>query len=489
MFCCVLPIVRVQYQTYKVDYQRGKVALMNVPYKILYIEDSKLNKALVRQLLSTAGYEVVDASDGLSGIETAKREYPDLILMDMNIPILDGYEATTRIKGTKELAKTPVVALTANDQKGDRERSLTAGCDGYIPKPIDVDNFVIQVESYLRGKQEGVESEEAAGYLKEYNQKLVTRLVEKVHELEQNNLLLEARVAEKMAELQTTQEQLLRAEKLESMGRLAAGIAHEINTPIQFVGDNTRFLKDSFVDLNRFSTKVGELIESAQKDQIPLALVKELKTAMQQADLEYLNEEIPHAIGQTLEGVERVAKIVRAMKEFSHPASENKAIDLNHAIESTITVARNEWKYVAHVVTDLDTQLPPVTCHPSEFNQVILNMIINAAHAVGEVVNDSGMEKGTITIATRCLGDWVEIRISDTGVGIPDDVKPKIFDHFFTTKEIGKGTGQGLSVAHAVIVNRHGGSISVDSKVGLGTSFLIRLPIKGSATSDEEVAA
>ena len=462
---------------------------MSTPRKVLYVEDSKVNKALVRELLQTEGYCVVEASDGLSGIEAAKRERPDLILMDMNIPVLDGYEATTRIKSCKALSDTPIIALTANDKKGDRERSLAAGCDGYIAKPFDIDSFASKVESYLHGKQEGMKSEEEAEYLKEYNQKLVRRLEEKVNELEKYNLLLEASVEKKVVELQAAQDQLLRAEKMESMGRLAAGIAHEINTPIQFVGDNTRFLHDTFAELIELSNKTGELIECAQKGSIPEELIEEINSAMQRADLEYLNEEIPNAIEQSLEGIERVAKIVRAMKEFSHPVTEKKAIDINRAIESTITVARNEWKYVAEMVTDFDTVLPPVPCHPGEFNQVILNMIINAAHAIAEVVDNDTQEKGTITIGTRHNGDWVEICITDTGAGISDDIKSKIFDHFFTTKEIGKGTGQGLSVAHTVVVKKHGGTIEVDSKIGSGASFLIRLPIRDSDNATEEVAA
>ncbi len=166
------------------------------------------------------------------------------------------------------------------------------------------------------------------------------------------------------------------------------------------------------------------------------------------------------------------------MKEFSHPGTdEKKGIDINKAIENTVTVARNVWKYVANVTMDLDPNLPPVHCLPGEFNQVILNLIINSAHAIADKVGDGSRNKGTIGVGTRKDGDFVEIRISDDGSGIAEDIRPKIFDPFFTTKDVGKGTGQGLAISHSVIVKKHGGTIDFESKLGEGTTFIIKLPI------------
>ncbi len=171
------------------------------------------------------------------------------------------------------------------------------------------------------------------------------------------------------------------------------------------------------------------------------------------------------------------------MREFSHPGPlEKTALDLNHAIQSTILVSRNEWKYVADLKVDLDPDLPPVQCVPGEFNQVILNLIVNAAHAIADVVSGKPDGKGTITVSTRQDGDYAEIRVSDTGTGIPEAARPSIFNLFFTTKPVGKGTGQGLSLAHNVVVQKHGGTITFDTEVGVGTTFKIRLPIgRGSA--------
>ncbi|HUP78060.1 MAG TPA: PAS domain S-box protein, partial [Pirellula sp.] len=238
--------------------------------------------------------------------------------------------------------------------------------------------------------------------------------------------------------------QLRHAQKMESIGQLAAGIAHEINTPTQYIGDNTRFLQDAFVGLNQLLQKYEELLQAAKTNSITPQLISELETISENADIPYLTVEIPKAIDQSLEGVERVAKIVCAMKDFSHPGTQDKTcIDLNKSIESTLTVARNEWKYVAEMATNFDANLPPVPCLPGEISQVILNLIVNAAHAIAEVVGDGAKGKGTITIGTRQMGDCVEIRIGDTGAGIPEKIRSRIFEPFFTTKEIGKGTGQG----------------------------------------------
>jgi len=273
------------------------------------------------------------------------------------------------------------------------------------------------------------------------------------------------------------EDNLRQAQKLEAIGQLAAGIAHEINTPTQYVGDNLRFLKESFGELD------GLLTQLVKVGGAPAGKL------LGDADFDYLKEEIPRALNQSLEGVDRVAKIVRAMKEFSHPAREKTATDLNRAIQSTITVASNEWKYVAEVDMDLDANLPAVHCSPAEFNQVVLNMVVNAAHAIGDVVGDGAKGKGKIKVKTRPDGDWAVIEISDSGCGMPPHIQQRIFDPFFTTKEVGKGTGQGLAIAHNVVVDKHGGTIKVVSAPGAGTTFIIRLPIGGKSEPEAAGAA
>jgi two-component system, NtrC family, sensor kinase len=276
--------------------------------------------------------------------------------------------------------------------------------------------------------------------------------------------------------------QLRQAQKLESVGQLASGIAHEINTPIQYIGDNIRFIEESFAGLGQLLRDFQNLAGAVQSHSVTPELLAAVESSGKAVDIAYLSQQIPLAVRQSLEGVNHVSTIVRAMKEFSHPGGREKvAIDLNHAIETTVTVARGEWKYVAGVETDFDPGLPRVPCLPGEFNQVILNLIVNAAHAIGDVVKKAEGTKGVIKISTRQDGPWAQISISDTGTGIPESIRHRIFDPFFTTKDVGRGTGQGLAIAWSTVVDKHGGQLNFESTVGRGTTFIIRLPIHPAA--------
>ena len=273
--------------------------------------------------------------------------------------------------------------------------------------------------------------------------------------------------------------QLRQAQKLEGIGQLAAGIAHEINTPTQFVGDNIRFLKDSWGPVAEFLEFCGTVQSEWAAGPVSPEHLQRFSELHRKCDLEYVSEHIPKAIDLSLEGVKRIAKIVKGFKEFSHPGSEEKrAINLNQAIETTISVARHEWKYCAELVTAFDDDLPLVPCLIGEFNQVMLNLIVNSAHAISSAVEKNGTGKGTITISTRREGEWAQVAVADTGAGIPVEIRSRVFEPFFTTKEVGKGTGQGLALAHAAIVNRHQGQLWFESELGQGTTFFIRLPLE-----------
>lgn len=281
-----------------------------------------------------------------------------------------------------------------------------------------------------------------------------------------------------ISQRKTMEGRLLQAQKLESIGQLAAGIAHEINTPIQYISDNTCFLKAQFAELLQLIEGVNTFLNTDSADDVMEANMRELKRQADEADISFLVEEVPKALDQSLEGLQRVAEIVRSMREFSHPGKREKiALNINEAITSTLTVSRNEWKYVADVKTDLDPTLPLVPCYPGDFNQVILNIIVNAAQAIAEVIDTTKEEKGEIFIKTRGTHKAVEISISDTGGGIPTHLHSRIFDPFFTTKEVGKGTGQGLAIAHQVVVERHNGTIDVQSEIGKGSTFIITIPL------------
>ncbi|MGD9240229.1 MAG: ATP-binding protein, partial [Desulfobacterales bacterium] len=282
------------------------------------------------------------------------------------------------------------------------------------------------------------------------------------------------------------QAQLHQSQKMEAIGQLAAGIAHEINTPTQFVGDNTRFLQDTFDDLIEICSLHKELIKTAKSRSLSEELIQNFEKRLDELDIAYLEEEVPLSIQQTLKGIDRISNIVQAMKIFAHPGGIAKEpIDINKEIKKTITITRNEWKYVARLVTEFDSALPLVPCYRAEFNQVILNLIINAAHAIADANGQHSSEKGTITISSGCDGNWAEIRISDTGPGIPEGIRHRIFDLFYTTKQPGRGTGQGLAIAHSVIVEKHKGVLNLETEEGQGTTFVIRLPIDSDRLENE----
>jgi len=521
--------------------------------KILVIDDSKESLALAKAKLAVEGFKVICADSGKAGLEYASIEKPDLILLDVDMPGMSGFDVCRALKGNSELCRIPIIFLSGSDCPKDKVEGLKLGAMDYVTKPFDILELRARVNAALSHTEmaqmfasipsilisiskDGRVLRWNAGAEKMLNRRsdqVIGKLIgecevgwewkemaaaiaacaergkpesldevrfsrangkEGVLAFTFNPILAENRrpkgiliFGTDISEQKLMENQLAQAQKLESIGQLAAGIAHEINTPTQFVGDNTRFLSDGFQDLLSLMKKYKELLNATSDGRSDQELAREIRSLAEEIDVEYLQEEIPQAIRQSLDGIERVAKIVRAMKDFSHPgAKEKTTIDINKAITSTITVARNEWKYVAELETVFDQELPPVPCLPGEFNQVILNMITNAAHAIGKAVGDTDEGKGVITIRTHADGDHVEIRISDTGTGIPEEIRAKIFDPFFTTKEVGRGTGQGLAICHDVIIKKHGGSLHCETEVGKGTTFVIRLPLEAATA---EIAA
>jgi PAS domain S-box-containing protein len=285
-------------------------------------------------------------------------------------------------------------------------------------------------------------------------------------------------LAQDMTARKALEGQLAQAQKLEAVGQLAAGIAHEINTPTQYIGDNIEFVQVSLDRLKTVFDQCQRLLNAGKNNAITADMITELENVSRQMKVSYLLEELPIATQEAMDGVARVTAIVTAMREFSHPGMDEKAaVDINRTIQSAIVVARNEWKYVANLETDFAPDLPLVVCLPGKFSQAILNIIINAAHAIATATDNGQAGKGTIKITTRLIGDNVEITVSDTGTGISKNIASKIFDPFFTTKEVGRGTGQGLAITHSVVVEQHKGTITFESEPGQGTKFAIRLPV------------
>jgi PAS domain S-box-containing protein len=414
----------------------------------------------------------VDITERKSAQEALRRAHEEAELFINSVPsILIGISRDSRIKRWNRAA-AKVFALAKNEVAGkplaecgihwvraDIQVEIGSWCAGQESRRVDALPFVIGGETRFLG----------------LTLNWISAPEEGIDEL----LIIGSDVTDR----EILGQQLRQAQKLEAIGQLAAGIAHEINTPTQYVGDNTRFLQESWPSLKELIVISKEIRQEAALGPISPQTLQRFDALAQAADFEYLQTEIPRAIEQSLEGTQRVGKIVRAMKEFSHPGAEEKrSIDINTAIETTITVARNEWKYVAEVETHFAPDLPLVLCHAGEFNQVILNLLINAAQAIAQAVGDGSQGKGKIVVSTTSDQDWAEISISDTGAGIPEAVRSRVFEPFFTTKPVGKGTGQGLALAHTAIVRRHGGKIWFDSEVGKGTTFYIRIPLQASET-------
>lgn len=341
--------------------------------------------------------------------------------------------------------------------------------DGLVV-PVEMSTSVTQHEGravlsvFIRDISEKVRAEEQ---IRRYQEQLEQTVLERTRDLQDS-----------LDRLKKTQSQLLHSEKLASIGQLAAGIAHEINTPAQFIGDNAQFLRQANKDFARFFSEDREFLTALRNHHADIAA--SLERLRQEADVDFLLRETPLAIEQILDGVERISRIVGSMREFAHPGTREKTpMDLNRALENTVTVARNEWKYNADLEMDLDPDLPMVSCLPNEINQVFLNVLVNASQAIHEKTPERDGAKGRITISTRRRDDAAEVRIADTGAGIPEDVQARIFDPFFTTKEVGRGTGQGLAIAYAVVVEKHQGEICFETRQGEGTTFIIRLPIDG----------
>ncbi|NMB59081.1 MAG: PAS domain S-box protein [Chloroflexi bacterium] len=378
-----------------------------------------------------------------------------IILFNRSAGLITGYES-------QEAINKPVQAIF---------RLL----DSTTHQPVE--DLIVSLEKYSQVQAQEPGYKSPMLIQKSGNRILVSGSISKLNTPEKTSMghvIVFQDVTEKMkAEAQTALSQ-----KMEAIGQMAAGIAHEINTPIQYVGDNLRFLQKTITlfeeVLNAYENVVPAGGGPVQKEKL-----EQLENIKNRNRITHYLGESTVAVNESLEGVERVRKIVMAMREFSHPSErEKKLADINHGIETTVAISRNEWKYSAELETNLDSQLPSVYCQIDEINQVILNMIINAVQAIQEKYPPETGEKGKITISTFKKENHVYIKIQDTGIGIPEDIRQRIFDPFFTTKGVGKGTGQGLSLAHQIIVQKHKGRIYVDSMAGEGTTFTIELPME-----------
>lgn len=423
--------------------------MMNEVYTILIVDDEEPALKLLSRLLSCDQYTLYCAGNGKEAIELAEKITPDLILLDVMMPGLDGSEICRILKNTEGIKQIPVIMLTACQDKEVKLRCLRAGANDFLAKPVDNAELQLRVHNMLEFSRHAE------------TRKWNTLLEQSRATLEGKNRELEAA----LQEIERTQAQIIQQEKMASIGQIAAGAAHEINNPIGYISSNMNSLWKYAEKLAQFIEAQEQAIEKCSDVETKKSIV-ELK---RQIKLDFVMKDFRDLISESLEGSTRVSKIVHDLKSFSRAeGSEAISADLNACIQSTINVVRNEIKYVAELNIHFG-DIPLVVCRPQQISQVVMNLLVNAAHSI--------CDKGVITLVTSLVNDSVEISVTDTGCGISPQNIEKIFEPFFTTKEVGKGTGLGLAISRE-IVRKHGGELLVESEVGKGTMFTFRLPIQ-----------
>ena len=421
---------------------------------ILIVDDEATNRLLFESQLKKEGYTIMTAASGKEALQFIERQLPDLILLDVMMPGISGFDVAEKLKSDERTRAIPIIMVTALDDREARMTALSKGAEEFLSKPVDRTELIVRVRNLLKLKKFQDALIASSGVLRE-------QVAERSIQLAQAN-----------SDLGEAQAKLLQSEKLAAIGQLAAGVAHEINNPIGYVQSNISTLEKYFGDL-LILLDAFERIETVLPEDF--AGVANLRRTKQDLDLAFLREDIPALISDSKEGISRVGKIVQDLKAFSRIDANPiwEWADLREGLDSTLNVAANEIKYKAEVIKDYG-DIPKIECMPSRLNQVFLNLMVNSAQAMSED------KRGTITLRTRCDGDTVHVEVSDTGCGIsPQDMK-RVFDPFFTTKPIGKGTGLGLSLSYG-IVNQHAGHIEVESQLGQGTTFRIKLPIRHPA--------
>jgi two-component system NtrC family sensor kinase len=426
---------------------------MNQQNLILVVDDNSNNLKVLTDVLRTAGHRVLVANSGESALEKLQQVSPNLILLDVMMPGIDGFETCRRLKAAETACDIPVIFTTALTDAVDRVKGLELGAVDYITKPIQHDEVLARVNVHL-----------------------------KLYNLTQE---LEQRVTERTAALQTaldqlkkSQIQLVQSEKLSALGQMMAGVAHEINNPIGFIAGNLSPAQDYAQDLL-------DLLDLYQKN-FPQP-GSEIEERIAEIDLPYLRDDFLKLIASMQEGVHRVRDISNSLRNFSRVDGDRSCcFDLREGVDSSLMILRHRLKATgdrpAITVLKAYGELTNVECYPGQLNQVFINLLSNAVDALEETIETKKTTNSpfepTIQIHTQVVGsDRVAITITDNGLGMSEQTRSKLFEPFFTTKPVGRGTGLGLSISYQIITEKHGGVLSCDSVPGQGTKFVIELPI------------
>ena len=415
--------------------------------RILIVDDTLQNIQVLGTTLKKQGYQLNAAQNGKQALAQTDKTRPDLILLDIMMPEMDGFECCRRLKENHNTRDIPVVFLSAKVETDDMIKGFELGAVDYVTKPFNAVELLKRVETHLE--------------LAFLRRDLQTQVEEKT------DMLLHEHEERLSAE-----KRLAGARKLEAVGRLAFGAAHEINSPMQSIAGNITFFGDLLEEIKTGLGHYAKLMNLAQSGQLSADELKAIEEALEESDLDYIMQEGPKALAKTKGNIERVSKIVRAMQDLAGSSEEEKvAVDLNEMIGNNVAALQGDWAESAELTLDLADDLPAVPCHPGDIGQVIVHLLTNAAQAIADTDT-----KGQITVRTRRDQDQAVIEVTDTGTGIPAEVRERVFDPFFTTRDVGKGMGTGLSLCHEVVTNRLGGEISFDTETGQGTTFTVRLP-------------
>jgi len=432
---------------------------------VMVVDDNPKNLQVLGSLLKENNYRVAVARDGKQVLEYLKTRQPDLILLDVMMPGINGFDVCKTIKSDTRTQEIPVLFITALADTDNKLEGFEAGGEDYITKPFFKEEVLARVNVLI-------ERQEAKKALVQSNAKLGdwTRT-------------LEQKVRARTLKLQQVQSHIVMQEKMASIGQLAAGIAHELNNPINFIYTNFVTLQNNFKSLKKIIKNYQALAEKFEMTQAHAELIETIRKQENEMHLDFVLNDLGTLFDETREGFKRTSGIINSMRDFSRAehTQDFALFDVNSGIKDTLVIARNEYKYYCEIDTDFG-QLEPVECIPQQLNQVFLNIIVNAAQAIR---SQDQRGKGVITIQTIMKEDKINCTISDNGPGIPDKIKTRIFEPFFTTKEVGQGTGLGLSIAYDIIVNKHDGTIKAENNHPRGTQFTICIPCKKDLSNAE----